>query len=147
MKLITLWLATTILGLAGCKSVPVELQLRSGARIATVGTLIAIDAKPDQVETVRSIAEDIVSLVNETGYVDWVAVQATIVTQIRLHFSGRGAEALVALAGDVAALVIAGLIGTPAGEQESKLLLYTRFTAEGVREGCDIYAPRPPAPP
>lgn len=146
MRLITVWLAA-LLGLAGCTSVPVELQIRTGARIATVGTLIVIDAQPDQVETVRAIAEDVVALVNETGYVDWVAVQATIVTQIRMHFSGRNAEALVALAGDVAALVIAALNGEPDGDQQSKLLLYTRYAAEGVREGCDIYAPRPSAPP
>ena len=120
--------------LASCTTGPAAVT--SGAKLATVATLVTMEADEGDAQSVRSIALTL-HLGTEPGTLpDLDVLRGEIMQQLYQQFSGRREMLLVLLADEIASLVLAQIeVETP--NDEITVLIHA--AASGIVYGCDIY--------
>ena len=120
--------------LASCTTGPAAVT--SGAKLATVATLVTMEANEADAQGVRSIALTL-HLATEPGETpDLQAIRAEVMLALYAQFSGRKEILLVLLADEIASLVLSHIeVETPSEE----ITILVHAAAGGIVYGCDIY--------
>ena len=130
----SLLLPLLALVLAGCTTGPAAVT--SGAKLATVATLVTMEADEGDAQSVRSIALTL-HLATEPGELpDLNVLRAEIMQRLYQQFSGRREILLVLLADEIAALVLSHMEVETPGEE---ITILVHAAASGIVYGCDIY--------
>jgi len=129
----TLVLAS-VLVLAGCGIDPVA-STRLGSMAATYGTLFAIKATEPTAFKVKEIAVS-VQVSTAGGELDWDALQASVLAQIRANFPEAQQAFIIQLASDIASIVMSVI---PPSAGPSEVLVYANAAATGAVQGCALY--------